>query len=302
MKRLYSHTALKMSQRCLKQWSYRYIDRLESVEDKPYLVKGNTLHYYLENHYKGLVTIGWHDEEAEIINRYVKHWEREDESWEIISVEEEYMMEVGGYDVVFKPDLIVRINGEVWIVDHKTTKNIPDETDSYNMTDFQHLLYIEGMKQNGYDVKGFLFNYIRSKPPTQPRLLKNGSGIADVRRLDTDYDTLLAFAEEHGLETHPDVADKLRILQVTPNRFFQRHYLLANPHAVEWAVVDTAEALAILHEAEVVGAYPRHVISGIGGALACKNCDFQSLCFTEMMGMNVDLEVLGYRERERRSE
>jgi len=299
--RRYSHSALKTAQRCLKQWSYKYIDRLEPVVSKPHLEKGSELHALLEQYYRDEWFSGNYgsDDNTEIIQRYLHHYAKDD--WEILHIEEEFEMIVNGYTLVFIPDLVVRINGEVWIVDHKTTVRIPDEWDLYNMGDFQHLLYLEGMEQNGYDeVAGFIFNYIRTKPPTMPKLRKDGK-IADIRRLDTDYNTLLMFAEEHGLEKDPDVEEKLAILAHTPNKFFQRHHILYNEHAVAQAVHDTAQALTFLEEAEIESMYPRHVISGGGGYMSCAKCDYQPLCHTEMLGMNVDLEVLGYRERERRN-
>jgi hypothetical protein len=299
--RRYSHTALKIAQRCLRKWKYRYVDRLELAEDRPHLERGKRLHDGFEALYTGgELPEGLTLDDTEILLRYRDRYELEDAEWEIISAEEEYEMSVGLYTLVFKPDLVVRINGEVWIVDHKTTANIPDEYDPYNMTDFQHLLYIEGMRQQGYDVRGFMFNYVRTKPPTMPRLRKDGK-IADIRRLDTDFRTLKAFAEEHGLDDDEDVRDKLRILALTKDRYFQRHFILANDEAVEQAVTDTATALDILMNAEHTEQYPRHVLSGGTGYAACGKCEFQGICHTEMLGMNVDLELLGLRERERRS-
>ena len=181
--RRYSHSALKTAQRCLKQWSYKYIDRLEPVVGKPHLEKGSELHALLEQYYRGLEFADYKSEEdVEIIQRYLDHYYKD--SWEIIAVEHEYEMTLGGFTLVFIPDLVVRINGEVWIVDHKSTASIPDEWDLYNMSDFQHLLYIEGMRQNGYDVAGFIFNYIRTKPPTMPKLRKDGTVLAKVADLE----------------------------------------------------------------------------------------------------------------------
>jgi len=298
--RRYSHTALKMFQRCAKRWSYRYINRLEPAVKGEALSRGSDLHQMLEYYYS---EEEWDLEEfttenQKLIVAYDQHYGEEE--WEIVSVEHEYEMTIGAYTLVFKPDLVVRINGEIWIVDHKTTVRIPDEYDEYNMTDFQHLLYIEGMKQNGYDVRGFLFNYIRTKAPTQPKLRKDGK-IADLRRLDTDVPTLTAFAELVGLDTDPDVIDKLVILHHTANKFFQRHFILTNDHAVDEAVYSTVLVLEEMEIAERNEAYPRHVLPGWAGAAACSKCEFQGICQTEMLGMDVDLELLDLVVRPRRT-
>ena len=306
--RRYSHTALKMFQRCAKKWSYRYIDRLEPAVKSTALTRGNEIHLLLEYYYSPISAGVLDDledislENQELLLRYGDFYAKEDFDWEIISVEQEYEMTIGGYTLVFKPDLVIRIYDEVWIVDHKSTVKIPDEHDLYNMTDFQHLLYIEGMKQNGYDVRGFLFNYIRTKPPTQPKLRKDGK-IADLRRIDTDAGTLQAFAELHGLDGDSDVEDKLTILRHTPNKFFQRHFILTNEHAVQEAVVSTAAVLRHMENNELDRdgpVYPRHVLPGWAGSAACSKCEFQGICQTEMFGMKVDLELLDLVVRPRR--
>lgn len=285
----YSHTAIKMWQRCPRKWKYRYVDRLESSEPAPHLVEGTELHEELAAYY-----MGESFEPSEIVSRYMDHYA--DEDWEVLAAEDDLEMSLWGETVVFKPDLVVRQAGEVWVVDHKTVKTIPDETDPYNMTDFQHLLYLEGVRQQGWNPRGFIFNYIRRKSPTLPRLTKDGR-IAYLNTIDTDERTLLEFAEEHGLDGDEDVQHKLRMMRMTPNRWFQRHYILNNPVAVSEALRDT---YAVIKQIEAADEYPRHVVGGFGGGSACRNCEFQGICYNEMTGLNTNLEILGLREREKK--
>jgi hypothetical protein len=302
MSRRYSHSALKTAQRCLKQWSYKYVERLEPAQRPKYLERGSDLHELLAALYEPNPAVIQEaaQEDLDVLSRYATKWDEEDKDWEILHVEEEMEMNVGGYTLVFICDLIVRIHGEVWVVDHKTVATIPDEADPYNMSDFQHLLYLEGVKQRYPEVKGFIFNYIRTKPPTQPALIKDGSRIGALRQLDTDYDSLRSFAEKHGQLSDPDVQDKLSILKLTPDRFFQRHYILANEFAMNNAYTDTHDALMTLENAEVQGEFPRHVLGGYAGSAACGKCSYQSLCFGDMVGMNRDQLLFDYVEREKR--
>jgi hypothetical protein len=303
MSRRYSHTALKTFQRCAKRWSYRYIDRLEPKEKSLAMQRGIELHDLFAAHYEGARIFAGHPaEDLGLLDRYRRKWDGEDANWTILHVEEEFEMRVGPYTVGFKPDLVIEINGEVWIVDHKTTANIPDEYDPYNMTDFQHLLYVAGLQQLGYNVKGFLFNYIRTKPPAIPKAIKDGSRIADVRRIDTDFATLKGVAEELGMDGHQDVIDRLTILSTTADKFFQRHWLLINEEAVTEAVRDTHRILADMDEAETDGTYPRHVVGKHGGSMSCGRCEFQSICHAELLGMRTDVVLLDYIERPRRTE
>jgi len=303
--RIYSHSALKLFQRCQLKWKYRYIDRLEvKPEDRPkYFERGSELHELLELLYKeddDLFRAVYGEASApnqDVLMRYAEKWT--DDDWEVLSVEEEFHMEIGDHKLVFIPDLIVQIGDDVWVVDHKTTANIPDEWDPYNMSDFQHLLYIAGVRKLYPNVRGFLFNYIRTKAPTQPKLIKDGSRISAVRTLDTDYDTLKAFADKTGtLDT--ETQDKLNILKHAPDRYFQRHYIIAPDSAVDMAVADTHQVLEEMDYKEYnqnISHFPRHVVAGFAGTMACSKCEFQPLCNGELLGINTDLVLLNYVER-----
>ncbi len=306
--RIYSHSALKLFQRCQLKWKYRYIDRLEvKPEDRPkYFERGSNIHAILEAAYGPYVEkldeaiAAASPEDVELIERYFTKWDNEDEGWKVLSVEEEFHLEIGDHKLVFIPDLIVQIGDDVWVVDHKTTANIPDEWDEYNMTDFQHLLYIAGVRLLYPNVRGFLFNYIRTKAPTQPKLIKDGSRISAVRSIDTDYDTLKAFADKTGT-LDSEVQDKLNILKHSPDRYFQRHYIIAPDSAVDMALSDTHEVLSEMSWKESgEGTYPRHVISKFAGAMACSKCEFQPLCHGELLGINTQQILLNYVERPQR--
>lgn len=306
--RRYSHTALKLAQRCYKAWAYKYIERLEKAERPAHLERGSHLHNGLEYLYdetKEDDLITWWDESSEedrdILSRYGLEYNAPEENWEVLHVEDDFEMAIGSHFVVFKPDLVVRINEEVWVVDHKTTKNIPDEYDPYNMTDFQHLLYIAGMRQIYPETKGFIFNYIRTKAPTLPKLIKDGSRIGNLRAMDTTAAILQDFAEAHGMDGMEDVQDKLNILRHTPNRYFQRHYIIVPDEAVDQAVADTQAVLDELAKKETLGGpYPRHVLSKGTGYASCSNCDFQAICHADLLGINRDVVLLDYIERPRR--
>ena len=302
--RRYSHTALKRFQRCQYMWSKYYIDRIQPKERAAHFKRGSDLHDLLESYHT--LDMGFaaklfdaEPDDADILVRYAEKWE--DEEWSVLHAEEEFELCVEGKTVVFIPDLVIEINGEIWIVDHKTTANIPDEWDPYNMTDFQHLLYIAGMQQiYGDKVKGFIFNYLRTKPPTQPTLVKDGTRISNLRAIDTTADILQDFAEKTGTMDE-DVKEKLLILKHAPDRYFQRHYLPINQAAVDQAVKDTAAVLREMSDKEhgrPGGTYPRNVLANYAGSASCARCDYQPICHTELLGLEVDIDLLGFEVRE----
>ena len=307
--RKYSHTALKLFQRCQLKWKYKYIDRLEP-DDGPSaaIVKGKKLHDGLEMYHTmdpGFTQwiLDADPEDANILVRYSEKWE--DEEWEVLHAEEELEFDIGPYTVVYKPDLIIRQNDEVWIVDHKTTANIPDEWDPYNMTDFQHLLYVAAVEETMYpEVAGFIFNYVRTKPPGVPKLVKDGSKIAYLNSLDTTPDILAQYAKRVGMDKDRDVVSRINVLRHAPDKYFQRHYIMAPTEARRAAVRDTHAVLEEMSRKEAgrtaTSTYPRHVVAGYGGSTSCARCEYQALCHAELMGMNTDVTLLGYRERETR--
>jgi hypothetical protein len=303
--RKYSHSALKVFQRCQKKWSYIYIDKIVPKEVAKYFERGSNLHEHLaifySDTYEGPIP-DLSDRDAELLTRYFKKWGKEDEKWKVLSVEEDYEFEVGGFQVVFKPDLVVEINDEAWIVDHKTTASIPDEWDPYNMSDFQHLLYVAGMRNAGYNIKGFIFNYISTKAPKQPYLVKDGSRIAYLAQLATDYDTLWDFAVKNRMSEDPDVQEKLAIIRGAPDRFFQRHYLMVPDKAIDNALSDVSDVLYNMHEAEEYEYYPRHVVAGYGGSMACSKCPYQPICHAELLGIDTkELLLTMYKRKEKRN-
>lgn len=304
-----SHTALKVYERCPKAYEYKYVDGLRLRERAEHFDQGSRLHHGLELYHTDPVEfVEWlgsaTPNDRDILERYADKWDGEE--WEVIDSEADLEFTIGPHTVVFKPDLIIRINDEVWIVDHKTTKNIPDEWDPYNMTDFQHLLYIAGLRQlhPEWKVKGFIFNYLRTKPPTQPKLIKDGSRVADVRRLDTTPEHIEALLKHAGIED-PSAREKIQILRASPDKFFQRHFLIVTDEAVNAAVRSARATFDEIVNRETgrvaTKEWPRNVMAGYAGSASCARCDYQPVCHTDMMGYDsTDLTIQLYSTREER--
>ena len=93
--------------------------------------------------------------------------------------------------------------GGLWIWDHKNVKNIP--TDDERMRSPQNCMYVWALRKQGYDIRGFVYNYLRTKPPTVPRVLRRNTQygpagtLSQAARMDTDYYTYVeAIKETHG--------------------------------------------------------------------------------------------------------
>jgi hypothetical protein len=240
-----SWSELKTFQRCPKQHQYKYIERLvPKVKQRP-LYLGNWVHAALQTHYdegnwrRGheLYVKDWNslfEEERlalrtrgksvskpfpEIVEGIMKSYlfYYKEDNWEVVATEQEFEVDTplkidgkrvrihGIIDLIIKDE-----NGQMWVIDHKTAGNIPDAT-AFHAMDPQLMIYPWAAKQAwGYDVQGIFYNYVKSKAPGVPQLLKSGG--LSRRKIITDYPTLYRFYRDNGYDPR-DFADQLRPLR-----------------------------------------------------------------------------------------
>lgn len=313
---MYSYSEVRLAQRCPKKYEYA---RVRSIErrwpDRPRRL-GSWLHEMLFAWHTGedveLIFDALIDEHREldlydelpdlpqdaqrIFSAYIKRWG--DDDWEVLHAEESFQADFGaGVKIGFTPDLVIRHSGGgIWIVDHKSTISIPEPWD--NMDDLQHLIYVAGLRQKyGDELKGFIFNWLRTKTPTQPRLRKDGL-IRDVKRIDTTYEVLRSFAAEHGIAPYPELTEKLAQLSGDP-RWFRRDPLIVPPEAVEQSIREIREWYYYLEGLDSKKVYPRIVIPRSAGTASCNKCEYQPICRAELLGMETRGILLSdYKERD----
>jgi hypothetical protein len=223
-----------------------------------------------------------------MMESYLYHFKEEDKDWEVLYVEETFVVEHGaGHEFSFKPDLIVYDKALKQTVcwDHKTTKSIPSA--QFRMSDLQSGLYPWGLRIAGIDVDTFGYNYIRTKPPTVPSINLDGS--ISKRRIDTDFYTLASFLKEYYADEWPDIPPnwkiRLKVLKET-NSYFKRSRIV-KPQTIEDRLVReldfTTEEIAAWYEmygdSDQEDIWPRTMIK------SCEwDCDFYDLCLVELMG------------------
>jgi len=326
---LYSYTEITTFRRCPRKYYYSRVLNLEPVQTGWRIDFGSWMDELLNAHYRGEdwavkqaeLTEQWEaevlpftdDEELlevpgladAVMHRYLERYP--DSEWEVLHVQDSFRID--GIGVT--PDLVVRDTrtGKIWVVDHKTSSRIPDEWDL--MADTQHLLYVAAMRSlYGKDeVAGIIFNYIRSKLPVQPRLnktIKKELGhpdIYDVRRIDTDYDTLARFAAENGVPPYDALNERLaQLREVDP--FFRRLPLLTPQVSCDIALEEARETALIMDVAEGLletGEYqpfPRTVLGPAAGVAGCNACPFKELCQAELFGLDTTSAMMLYKERE----
>lgn len=318
-----SYSDINTYQRCPKQYQYRVVWGIERKKLAIDLFRGIEAHEYLKMFFlsiqRGLsVDEAWllvhsyaHErinsfrevmldnemadarKEAEvilsIIERYCKRYAQD---WEILHVEEEFYFELGNGEVIsFTPDLVVRDrNGSIWIIDHKTTSRGVEEGVPFG--DMQALLYYAGVKALYPECKGFIFNRIRKKIPSTPRLTKKGTPkVAYLKTIDTTYEILLEFLKTEAPFLLNDLDHRRRLAQLRDqgDRFFWTENVFVNEDTVMNVLADVEFVTLQIKHSEDTNRFPRHLLQS-NGYKDCQKCPYQRLCHAEMVGWDtVDL-------------
>ena len=190
-----------------------YRERWQSEEDKPALARGTAWHDIMEYHYQGDTkavdtllgrTAIEQTEQQELLqwmyDRYVKMWAEEDQTWEIQKTEWKGFAPLpnprGGpsrFMLKVKVDIIASRKGRLWIWDHKTCRNLPNDKELD--LDDQFGLYQWCMRQAGFPVMGCVYNAARTQRNKKtPQSLESCFSRTLMARVDTELDQIAAEA------------------------------------------------------------------------------------------------------------
>ena len=319
-----SYSDLNSYLRCAKQYYYRAIQKIQRKERDGSLHQGTMIHRLLMGGFLGMQNgqqwgfeleaqvledeikeryesfpaeaipeLEMLDESLDIVRRYFEQadWE----GWEILHVEEEFSVDIDGETLTFTPDLVARDpHDKVWIIDHKSTTSLPEAGVPFSSQ--QSLLYFAGVRAFYPEAVGFLFNYLRKKLPTQPRLNKrktSETGLIHVNNLnaiDTEYEILLAFIRDEApyLLDEPSHRARLAELRDQGSRFFAQSRVLASDEVLSQIVEEASWTMKNIARAETEGRFPR-TLRDDGGYTSCERCEFNSICGAELLNLNTDL-------------
>lgn len=316
-----SNSKAKTWRRCPKKYEFKYEMELRPKRKSVQLERGSWLHDLLQHHYDGEDWKTRHKELTEefynlfeeeredlgdlptecgrIMRAYLRTYKHEDSRFRVVDSElDEIYPLPNGLKIHVIVDLIWEdlVDGGLWIVDHKTRKNIGDDTSM--LLDPQLTVYYYILEQMGYlPLKGVIYNEICTKPPVVPQLLKRG-GLSKRKNIATDVATYMREIRRHGLDPN-DYADILRhIAAHQHNRFFRRTMIPKDPPVLKTMMKEMVHTAQEIREGQKRSRYPRTFIQG-----QCKwDCEYLDLCLTQLHGGDMEPLIKMNFERRKRGE
>lgn len=244
-----------------------------------------------------------------ICNRYhAARGARDAERYTILHVELQLESKLLGGKLLSRgyTDLVAQDNetGRISLWEHKTAKNIPDH--GSRLQDLQTLLYAEQLAQlHDIRVDEVIWNYLRTKEPTVPRLVYQGKKNERMEMgqdIDTTWEIYAAACRANGQDPDsPLYADlKARLEGRELTAFFQR-----------WPQVIVADSTVLLRDYARTGLEIRRFRERVEAGkikpvktleMHCSFCEYSKLCQAEIMGGDTeDLKRLNFEVAARRS-
>lgn len=302
-----SNSRLKTWRHCKKAHDYKYNQKIQKKRPAKALVFGKILHEMVDAH---LNQESW----GEVLHKYLLEYEKmfEEEQEEYGDIPEMLPQIMKGYVEKYKDSQLTPIeyegrkseyeftiplvpkydiyltgyidrivkdkNGLVWLTETKTCKSIPDD-ENKRFSDIQTALYYWVADQIGLPKPdGILWDYVRKKVPTRPRVLKSG-GLSKAKSIDTTKEVYLETIKEEGLDPE-DYTEMLDMLENKNKNFYARFYY-PSPDTISDKLIKEAKMSAL-------------EMYFLGGDLKSRNiqfncnwwCDYYELCQAELRDLD----------------
>jgi PD-(D/E)XK nuclease superfamily len=237
------------------------------------------------------------DECERVFRSYLRYWKKDTETYTVAKLKSgqpaiEFVLEQrlhNKIDDLFKCRIDLMVEdaeyGGLWIWDHKWVGKVPPSEE--RMMSPQSNLYVWAARKAGYDVRGFLNNYGRTKAPTIPRVLKNGT-LSVAKRMDTDVVTYLqAVKDLHGDRARDYVQhvyrDHITHLKNREVLWFRRERFPVNPEQIKQSLMEFLLSIKSIERRTSPRYAPRTY------NFTCKRgCEYHDLCVSEFMGLDID--------------
>ena len=211
----------------------------------------------------------------ELMENYIHYYEED----ELEYIENEQYFELpltSEIELVGYIDAVVEdVRGKVWPMDYKTFARSPDrDTLIFNA---QAANYIWALTELGYTPEGMIWDIIKAKEPTRPKLTAKTQKMSQAKLDSTPY-TIIKGIKELGLDPNEfhDFINKHDY-----ESYFQRHFIRLNKRVVDSIMEDTVStAKQMLEQGETLK--DRNL------SRDCSWCSYKSICQAELLGLDVD--------------
>lgn len=307
-KQYFSISQISCFRGCKQEWHYKYREGLKSKAPQRPLYMGTTLHKLLEirangqsweshlcnvikpefeampTDYQTILGEDFIDCCYKIMTQYDWLYNKEDIKYLKTEIPIDAKIK-GSKRFVGVVDAIVEINGDQYIMEHKTFKTAKMSLDS-TWLNAQTCLYIKVLNDQGWNIKGVVWDMIKTSAPKPPRILKNGQfgkQYADQTLLSFEWAGVVV--ENLPPEIYEDVKDNHR-------NFLDRYITPILPTVVEIVWRDFVNSVEDISRNKYT---PRNL------GRDCEWCAFKDLCQAELTGGDVDyIKQLYYTTAEQR--
>ncbi len=309
-----SNSKVKTWRRCRYAYHLKYVARLEKKRVSRPLQFGRLVHSMIEAYANGLdpetpldslsvAELKLFKSEKEmygnllddvrcIMREYFEHYGENSLAYLRVRgryAEHEFETEIApGILFTGKIDAYVRTPNKLrWLMEHKSFNHLPSEDERWRNT--QSIVYFKATEMMGWKaVDGVCWDYIHSKSPARPPLLKNGS--LTRKAMVTLPSRVRETIKEHGLR-EKDYADVIQAAAGQRRHYFQRSFNPVKPAVVKHVWQDfvmSANEIADCHGKKRERNIERH----------CSWCDFEPICRAELSGHDADfIRRNDYREK-----
>jgi hypothetical protein len=309
-----SQSKVKTFRRCHQAYHYRYVEKLRKKRKSRPLQFGTMIHKALERHFNGDDPMGYFEElrkdvkamklfaqereeygdilvdTQDIIAEYIRFWEG-DKLRPIRKAHRgaEHTFEIELFPGVIwngKLDALAKTPNKLrWLVEHKTYTRKPGDDERWR--NLQSVTYFRANDILGWQpLDGVLWDYIKSKPPAIPDILKDGT--LSQKRIDTLPSTVERTIEERGEEVdqYPQL---MASAESNRGEYFQRIHTPVNRSVVDLVFADFESTIRSMVE-------NHGKCSDMNIDKHCSWCDYEPLCRARLQGL--DIEYVKEREYE----
>jgi len=245
-----------------------------------------------------------------IVDRYQRHYAREDAEFETIRVEQKFevILPATGRALAGFWDVLLRDKktGRYWIRDYKFVGGKVETLENGQLAfkgggqfrnvweldmDIQLALYQWAGLELGIDIAGTIYDQIKAAIPKKPNVNKDGKGMSR-QDIMTDWETYEAALIENGLnpDDYGDMAAKL-----AGKEWFRRTRVIRQPEEIAGIIADVVLKVNEIRQDPLPTFSPSR--------MNCGGCQFRDLCGELIRGRDIESWIAdSYQPRSRRED